>query len=47
MNTPWSGRTEKLMRRFSDSEHEGIRREMASMMENPENVLNVGCGPNF
>jgi len=47
MNTPWSGRTEKLMKRFSGSEHEGIRRKMASIMDDPKNVLNVGCGPNY
>jgi len=47
MNTPWSGRTEKLVKRFSNPKRESIRREMVSMMDDPESVLNVGCGPNF
>jgi len=47
MNTPWTGRTEKLVKRFSDPKREDIRGEMASMMDNPKSVLNVGCGPNY
>jgi len=47
MNTPWTGRTEKLEKRFSDPKREDIRREMVSMMDCPESVLNVGCGPNY
>jgi len=47
MNTPWSRRTEKLMDRFSGSQQEGVRKEMASMMDAPKSVLNVGCGPNY
>jgi len=47
MSTPWSGRTEKLVKRFSDPKREGIRREMTSMMDSPESVLNIGCGPNY
>jgi len=47
MNTPWSGRTEELEERFSGPKHTGVREEMASMMGNPKNVLNVGCGPNY
>ena len=47
MKTPWSGRTEKLEERFSGPKHVGVRKEMASMMDSPKKVLNVGCGPNY
>ena len=47
MSTPWTGRTDELMDRFSGSQHEDVRREMASTMDSPQRVLNVGCGPNY
>jgi len=47
VKTPWSGRTEELEERFSGPKHVGVREEIASMMDNPRNVLNVGCGPNY
>jgi len=47
VSTPWTGRTDELMDRFSGSQHEDVRREMASMMDSPKKVLNVGCGPNY
>jgi len=47
VKTPWSGRTEKLEERFSGPKHVGVRKEMASMIDSPKKVLNVGCGPNY
>jgi len=45
--TLWTGRTDELTDRFSGSQHEDVRKEMVSTMDEPESVLNVGCGPNY
>ena len=44
MKTPWSNRIESCKRQFNTVRNEKIRQEMVSLMDNPENVLEVGAG---
>jgi len=44
LRTPWSNRIEDCQKQFSSRRNQKIRREIVSLMDNPENVLEVGCG---
>jgi len=44
LKTPWSNRIPECRKRFSSPRNEKIRQEIVNLMDNPENVLEVGCG---
>jgi len=44
LKTPWSNRIPECRKRFSSARNEKIRQEMVNLMDNPDSVLEVGCG---